>query len=97
VKKWFGRALFALGAGGVLPLLLGIDASVTLRLQGYWVEIGAIALFVASFMCIAAGFCLIRSSDPIDESSPSAQDRQSRLHPTSRTYRMVSLGFNRFR
>jgi hypothetical protein len=65
VKKVIGIALFALGAVGALPLLLGIAALVTWRLTGYYVEVGAsvqtiaIALFVANFICMAAGLYLM--------------------------------------
>jgi hypothetical protein len=40
--------------GGPLPLWISV--------QGY-----AVALFAANIMIMAAGFCLIRASDPIDE------------------------------
>jgi hypothetical protein len=65
VKKVIAIALFALAAAGAFPLLLGFAALVTWRLQGYYVEVGggvqtiAVALFVASFMCMAAGLYLI--------------------------------------
>jgi hypothetical protein len=58
------HSLFALGAVCALPLLLGI--AVTWHLTGYYVEVGAsvqtiaIALFVANFMCMAAGLPMDR-------------------------------------
>jgi hypothetical protein len=69
VKKSIGIALFTLGAVGILPLLalvtwahLGGPLPLWISVQGY-----AVALFAGNIMIMAAGFCLFRASDPIDE------------------------------